>query len=61
MIKVNLKTIWVSVISGVLAHLLLQGKLQEYIVFQSELNEIAGFILLSTLTVLGLMVSVEKA
>lgn len=61
MIKVNLKTIWVSVISGVLAHLLLQGKLQEYIVFQSELNEIAGFILLSTLTVLGLIVSVEKA
>jgi len=60
MIKVNLKTIWVPVITGLLAHSTLMGTLQQYIYFTDPLNEIATFILLSVATVLGLVYSVSK-
>ena len=60
MIKVNLKTIWVPVITGLLAHSILMGTLQQYIFFKDPLNEIASFLLLGVATVLGLISSVSK-
>ena len=60
MIKVNLKTIWVPVITGLLAHSILMGTLQQYIYFADPLNEIASFLLLGVATVLGLVNSVSK-
>lgn len=60
MIKVNLKTIWVPVITGLLAHSILMGTLQQYIYFKDPLNEIASFLLLGVATVLGLISSVSK-
>jgi len=60
MIKVNLKTIWVPVITGLLAHSIVVGTLQKYIYFQDPLNELASFLLLSTVTVLGAWNSISK-
>jgi len=60
MIKVNLKTIWVPVITGLLAHSILMGTLQQYVYFADPLNEIACFLLLGVATVLGIGYSVSK-
>lgn len=60
-LKVNLKSLILTIASFIVAYMTAQGSIQTYITFADTLNEIGFFIAAVMLGTLGLFTSFEKS